>query len=313
VKSYSRNVAEGACQFIQTRKAQQNLLSVAFCKRGSPHPPRLMHCETIDGPRGNVVTQPQSPRGIGDCPCRKCYPSRMPLKSATTSTTRANPATGCSNVTCPCGCRNNNSPAKAADFQWYMGTGLPSICRMASWAGAVRRTRWEISSSVGSASLAVRADVAKSIDGAVEGVVRARIGFQAFDQCRDHSAAAGTDRSEGVRCAGAHVRNGIAESAYEFGNGARGFWADGLSANAAWQRTRGAEPASSVASSGTDRTASGPICASAFAAAPRVSGSPSESAAIKGSTAGAALAPKLPMARSRSGRSLLTADLRAST
>src|SRR6266576_2102551 len=33
-------------------------------------------------------------------PCLKCYPSRMPLKSATTSTTRANPAKGC-NVTCP--------------------------------------------------------------------------------------------------------------------------------------------------------------------------------------------------------------------
>jgi hypothetical protein len=35
------------------------------------------------------------------CPCRKCYPSRMPLKSgsATTSTTRAKPATGCNNVT----------------------------------------------------------------------------------------------------------------------------------------------------------------------------------------------------------------------
>jgi hypothetical protein len=36
-----------------------------------------------------------------DFPCRKCYPSRMPLKSATTSATRANPATGCNNVTCP--------------------------------------------------------------------------------------------------------------------------------------------------------------------------------------------------------------------
>src|SRR5437879_6637291 len=34
-------------------------------------------------------------------PCLKCYPSRMPLKSATTSTTRANPAKGCNNVTCP--------------------------------------------------------------------------------------------------------------------------------------------------------------------------------------------------------------------
>src|SRR6266576_5950058 len=28
-------------------------------------------------------------------PCLKCYPSRMPLKSAITSTTRANPAKGC--------------------------------------------------------------------------------------------------------------------------------------------------------------------------------------------------------------------------
>jgi hypothetical protein len=36
-----------------------------------------------------------------NCPCRKCYPSRMLLKSATTSATRANPATGCNNVTCP--------------------------------------------------------------------------------------------------------------------------------------------------------------------------------------------------------------------
>ena len=42
-------------------------------------------------------------------PCLKCYPSRMPLKSATTSTTRANPAKGCNNM--PCGWRNNNSPA----------------------------------------------------------------------------------------------------------------------------------------------------------------------------------------------------------
>ena len=32
---------------------------------------------------------------------RKCYPSRMPLKSATTSATRANQVTGCNNVTCP--------------------------------------------------------------------------------------------------------------------------------------------------------------------------------------------------------------------
>src|SRR6267154_2955628 len=44
------------------------------------------------------------------CPCRKCYPSRMPLKSATTRTTRANPAKAC-NVTCPVAGKNNNSPA----------------------------------------------------------------------------------------------------------------------------------------------------------------------------------------------------------
>jgi hypothetical protein len=36
-----------------------------------------------------------------DCPCRKCYPSRMPLKSAITIAPRASPATGCKNVTCP--------------------------------------------------------------------------------------------------------------------------------------------------------------------------------------------------------------------
>src|SRR5438445_12908691 len=34
-------------------------------------------------------------------PCLSCYPSRKPLKSATTSTTRANPAKGCHNLTCP--------------------------------------------------------------------------------------------------------------------------------------------------------------------------------------------------------------------
>src|SRR5437879_731856 len=39
--------------------------------------------------------------GCATGPCGKCYPSRMPLKSATTSTTRANPAKGCNNVTCP--------------------------------------------------------------------------------------------------------------------------------------------------------------------------------------------------------------------
>jgi hypothetical protein len=38
---------------------------------------------------------------VPECPCRKCYPSRMPLNSATTSATRTNPATGCNNVTCP--------------------------------------------------------------------------------------------------------------------------------------------------------------------------------------------------------------------
>jgi len=43
-------------------------------------------------------------------PCLKCYPSRMPLKSATTSPTRANPAKGCQRYM-PCGWRNNNSPA----------------------------------------------------------------------------------------------------------------------------------------------------------------------------------------------------------
>src|SRR5438045_4910833 len=39
--------------------------------------------------------------GCATYPYPKCYPSRMPLKSATTSTTRANPAKGYNNATCP--------------------------------------------------------------------------------------------------------------------------------------------------------------------------------------------------------------------
>jgi hypothetical protein len=35
------------------------------------------------------------------CPYRKCYPARMPLKSAPTGSIRANAATECNNVTCP--------------------------------------------------------------------------------------------------------------------------------------------------------------------------------------------------------------------
>src|SRR5580700_3619256 len=49
----------------------------------------------------------------------------MPLKSATTSTTGANPAKGCNNVTCPCGCRNNNSPATRPNTREARGSIVP--------------------------------------------------------------------------------------------------------------------------------------------------------------------------------------------
>src|ERR1700675_1763705 len=42
----------------------------------------------------------ESPKTAEVVAAEKCYPSRMPLKSATTSTSRANPAKGCNNVTC---------------------------------------------------------------------------------------------------------------------------------------------------------------------------------------------------------------------
>jgi hypothetical protein len=38
---------------------------------------------------------------IVTCPYRKCHPARMPSKSATISSIRANPATKCNKVTCP--------------------------------------------------------------------------------------------------------------------------------------------------------------------------------------------------------------------
>ena len=55
MKSYSRNVAEGARQSISDPEGATECPFCCILQEGSPHPPRLMHYETIDGPRGNVV------------------------------------------------------------------------------------------------------------------------------------------------------------------------------------------------------------------------------------------------------------------
>jgi len=55
VKSYSRNVAEEARQSISDPEGATECPFCCILQEGSPHPPRLMHYETIDGPRGNVV------------------------------------------------------------------------------------------------------------------------------------------------------------------------------------------------------------------------------------------------------------------
>src|SRR5438876_36874 len=55
-------------------------------------------------------------------PCLKRYPSRMPLKSATTSTTRANPAKGCHNLTCPA---VESVPGRVSGAWVFRDTRLP--------------------------------------------------------------------------------------------------------------------------------------------------------------------------------------------
>jgi hypothetical protein len=55
-----------------------------------PRPTSASHRKTRRLEKGRSVQS--APLSWFGCPCRKCYPSRMPLKSATTSATRANPA-----------------------------------------------------------------------------------------------------------------------------------------------------------------------------------------------------------------------------